>query len=156
MFPDNTIQEQINKYQAQQAVISTDIKYTPKFDYMKNIIEIKDGSPLTVEQIEAVKQWIILFVLTPKDIYSIYKGTKFGTSLRKLKGEKKLINNGYVEAELERELKEGLPLCPAIKQLTDFDLNKNGRYLELFIQVELYNGSLIDVTIEEKYIFKGY
>lgn len=156
MFPENTIQEQVNNYRTEQSVLSTEVKYTPKFDFYKKTTVIKDGSPLTCDKIGAIKQWIILFILTPKNIYHVYNGTWFGTSLRKFIGEKKLINIGYVEAELEREFKEGLTLCPAIKQLTDFELNKNGQSLELSVQVELYDKTLVDVTIEENFLIKGY
>lgn len=155
MFPDNTINDIIANYNTQRQNFSPEIKQTLKIDYQKLSVSIKDGSPLTIEQLEAIKQWVVLFIITPKDLYSIYDGTNFGTSLYKLRGEKKLINNGYIEAETERELKEGLPMCPAITRVTDFDLNKSGKYLKIYVQVQLYDGSLVDITVDDSYQIRG-
>ena len=94
----------------------------------------------------------MLFVTTPRGVYDIYYGTDFGTTLRKLYG-RKIVNNGYAESELTRQIKEGLPLCPAIKRVSDVEISKEGKYLTVDIQVELYDSSLIDVSIEEVYTF---
>ena len=91
--------------------------------------------------------------MTPKDVYSIYKGTNFGTSYRKLLGQK-TVNTGFEESELEREIIEGLPLNPAIKGVTNVEMSKNGKYLNLNIQVELYNGELLDTFVEKAYTIK--
>ncbi len=151
MFPDNTIQDVINQFEQTQKEVSTEVKLTSKFNYTNFQTSISDGSPEQINNIEAIKQWIILFILTPKDIYPIYEGTGFGTSLYKMRGQKKLFSSGYADSEIERELKEGLPLCPAIQQVTNFELDKDGRNLIVNVQVQLYDGTLIDVSVEDTF-----
>lgn len=108
---------------------------------------IKNGSPNMISKIEAIRQWIIKFCNTEKDAYPIYDGTGYGTRFKQLFGRKRL-GYGYEEAEIERDFREGLPLCPAISQVTNFELLKNGKVLKIKIEVELYNGDLVDVDIE--------
>lgn len=154
MFPDNTIQDVINQFEQTQKEVSTEVKLTSKFNYTDFQTPINDGSPEQINNIEAIKQWIILFILTPKDIYPIYEGTGFGTSLYKMRGQKKLFSSGYADSEIERELKEGLPLCPAIQQVTNFELDKDGRNLIVNVQVQLYDGTLVDVSVEDTFIIQ--
>lgn len=150
MFPENTLKDEIQNYKNLEKYRSTLIGKTPSFNYEKSQIIITNGTPKLVTDIEAIEQWIILFVTTPKDVYEIYKGTNFGTSYRKLLG-KKTVNNGYVESELEREIKEGLHLNPAIKSVRSIEIDKYGKTLRLNIQAELYNGKLLETFIEKTY-----
>ena len=106
-----------------------------------------------ITDIDAIRQWITLFVTTPKNTYTIYNGTNFGTSIRKLFG-RKVLNNGYEEAEVEREIREGLPLCPAINRVTSFNMQKVGRILKIYVSVELFDGELITETIDVTYKVK--
>lgn len=154
MFPENTIQDVIDQFEETQKEVSTEVLLTSKFNYTEHQTPLKDGSPIQINNIDAIKQWIILFILTPKDIYQIYEGTGFGTSLYKMRGQKKLFSSGYADAEIERELREGLPLCPAIKQLTGFELNKEGKNLIINVQVQLYDETLIDVSVEDTYVIQ--
>lgn len=152
MFPTNTLTEQIAEYIEAQSTTSNEVFKTPYIDFVTPCINVSSGAPVLLSGVEAIKQWIVLFVTTPRDVYDIYYGTDFGTTLRKLYG-RKIVNNGYAESELTRQIKEGLPLCPAIKQVTDVEISKEGKYLTVDIQVELYDSSLIDVSIEEIYTF---
>ena len=152
MFPTNTLSEQITEYIEAQSTTSNEVFKTPSIDFVTPCINVASGAPVLLSGVEAIKQWIVLFVTTPRDVYDIYYGTDFGTTLRKLYG-RKIVNNGYAESELTRQIKEGLPLCPAIKQVTDVEISKEGKYLTVDIQVELYDSSLIDVSIEEIYTF---
>lgn len=153
MFPENTLREEIENYKESLESQSTHLGKTPSINFETSQIIISNGGPKLITDIEAIQQWIILFVTTPKDVYKIYKGTNFGTSYRKLLG-RKVINNGYEESELEREIIEGLPLNPAIKEVTNVEMSKNGKYLSLNIQVELYDGGLLDTFIEKAYTIR--
>lgn len=138
-----------------QNFFSTEIGYTPKVDYKDTKVIIENGSPRLINEIEAIRQWIIHFVDTGKDTMEIYKGTGFGCRLRQLFGHKK-VGYGFEESELERDFTEGLTLCPAISSLTYFNISKVGKTLKIKLQVELYNAELIDVTIEKTEIIKGF
>ena len=128
------------------------IGYEPEIDFDNLKVVIKNGSPKTIKTVEAVRQWIVKFSMTPKDVYPIYEGTGFGTRIKSLFGKKR-IGYGYEEAELERDYREGLLLCPAISQVSDFQINKQGKILNIKLGVELYNGEILDIDIEKAYIF---
>lgn len=153
MFPENTLREQINNFKESEESIKRDLGLTPSIDFKKSSIILTNGTPKLITDIKAIEEWIILYVTTPRDVYKIYEGTNFGTSWRKLLG-RKTLSNGYEESELIREITEGLPLNPAIENVQSVDLSKNGRYLDLTIIVELYNGELLETFIPKTYIFK--
>ena len=154
MFPDNTLKEQIENFIESEANISRELGKTPSIDFETSSILLTNGTPKLITDIEAIEQWIILYVTTPRDVYKIYEGTDFGTNWRKLLGRKKLNNSGYEESELIRQITEGLPLNPAIESVQSVELSKNGRYLDINIVVELYNGELLETFVPQTYIFK--
>lgn len=133
---------------------SETIGFEPEVDF-EDIpkINIKNGSPKMIDKILAIRQWITKFCMTEKDVYPLYHGTGFGTRFRKLYGRKR-IGYGYEESEIERDFKEGLPLCPAISAVTSFEISKVGKVLNIKLQVELFNGEQIDIDIEKAYIIK--
>lgn len=155
MFPTipTTPEETTQTLREQIISTSTEIGNTPLMDFKTKSIILSNGSPKMIYSIEAIRQWMILFITTPKDVYKIYKGTGFGTSIRKLFGFKRL-NNGYEESEVEREIREGFPLCPAINRVTSFNIEKSGKLVLIKVQVELYDGTLIDETVDITYMVK--
>ncbi len=153
MFPENTLREEINNFKESMESIRRELGLTPSIDFKKSSIILANGTPKLITDTKAIEEWIILYVTTPRGVYKIYEGINFGTSWRKLLG-RKTLNNGYEEAELIREITEGLPLNPAIESVQSVDLSKNGRYLDLKIVVELYNGELLETFIPKTYVFK--
>lgn len=155
MFPTIIEQTENETQSIREKVISTgtEIAQTASFDYKKKTIILENGSPKQITGVEAIRQWIILFIITPKNTYKIYDGTNFGTSIRKLFG-RKTLNNGYEEAEVEREIREGLPLCPAINRVTSYNMTKVGRIVKIYVQVELYDGNLIEETVDVSFLIK--
>lgn len=155
MFP-TIIEESENETQSRrEKVISTskDLGQTPSFDYEKKSIVLVNGSPKQITGVDAIRQWIVLFITTPKNTYKIYDGTNFGTSIRKLFG-RKTLNNGYEEAEVEREIRDGLPLCPAINRVVSFNMTKVAKLVKIYVQVELYDGNLIEETVDVSFLIK--
>lgn len=133
---------------------SETIGYEPEMVYENDPkVVIKNGSPKMIDKILAIRQWITKFCMTEKDVYQIYRGTGFGTRFKRLYGRKR-IGYGYEEAEIERDFKEGLPLCPAISAVTSFEISKSGKVLNIKLQVELFDGEQIDIDIEKAYIIK--
>lgn len=155
MFPSIFDNSENEIQTTREKVISTssELGKTPNIDFENKKITVENGTPKMITDIDAIRQWITLFVTTPKDTYKIYNGTNFGTSVRKLFG-KKILNNGYEEAEVEREIREGLPLCPAINRVTSFNMEKVGRILKIYVSVELFDGELITETIDVTYRVK--
>jgi len=155
MFP-SVIEETENEVQSTREKVistSTELGLTPSFDYTKKQFLLENGSLKMITDVDAIKQWIVLFITTPKNTYQIYDGTDFGTSIRKLFG-RKILNNGYEESEVEREIREGLPLCPAINRVTSFNMQKVGKLVKIYVQVELYDGELVDETIDVTYLVR--
>lgn len=101
-----------------------------------------------VSGIKAVKQWIVKFVYTTIDRVEIYKNTGFGTNAQILFGSK-YLGNGYEEAEFERQIKEGLPLCPAIERVTDFNMTKNDTTLNVEFTAVLKDGSNVRIELND-------
>lgn len=118
------------------------------------MLSIKNGSPEMINGIEAIRQWIIKFTMTDKNSNELYEGTGFGTRLRSLYGRKR-IGYGYEESELERDFREGLPLCPDISEVVSFQLSKEDRTLNIDMTVELIDGTVVDVDMNKVYIIGG-
>ncbi len=112
-------------------------------------IILKNGSPKLINKIEAIRQWITKFCITVKDS-GVYEGTGYGTRFKELFGRKR-IGYGFEEAEIERDFREGLPLCPAISEVSSFKISKSGKFLNIELQVELLDGDVIDIDIEKAY-----
>lgn len=144
MLPEYNIDSVLNKLQT-QLNINTTVKTSLSFNFTEKKFPVVDGTPLTNADIEATKQWIILFLKTTKDTVPVYKGKNFGTSIKKYLGYKAL-NNGFLESEIEREIREGFPLCPTIKSVTSFNMSKDGRTLVVDVSVELYDGTILEVN----------
>lgn len=143
MFPQtNDLLTTIEKLQ-ESSTVETVVKTSLAFDFDTKKFTVVDGNPVTNADIEATKQWIRQFFKTDKDTVPVYNGTNFGTSARKLLGNK-VLNNGFYESEVEREVREGFPLCPTIKQVTSFNMEKIGRILKIYVSVELFDGTLLD------------
>lgn len=157
MFPSipTTDEEQQEQLTIREQVISTspELGNTPLFNFGEKSIILVNGTPKLSYDVEAIRQWIVLFITTPKDTYKIYNGTGFGTSVRKLFGSK-ILNNGYEESEVEREIREGLPLCPAISRVTSFNMEKVGKVLKIYVTVELFDGTLVDESVDVSYVLK--
>lgn len=147
MFPKYDFNEILTKIQAEGQKVTT-VKTSLSFNFTEKKFPVVDGTPLTNADIEATKQWIILFLKTTKDTVPVYKGKNFGTSIKKYLGYKAL-NNGFLESEIEREIREGFPLCPTIKSVTSFNMSKDGRTLVVDVSVELYDGTILDVNSVE-------
>ena len=130
------------------------IGYEPEIDFDTPKVTIVNGNPKLIDKHEAIRQWITKFAITPKDKYEIYEGTGFGNRIKSLFGSKK-VGYGYEESELERDYREGLPLCPGISQLLFFNIEKKGKTLNLKLTIELYDGESLDVSIEKAYTIKG-
>lgn len=145
MFPQDTTDNVLNSLSNDNENVQDNYLKTYSFDFDKKDFVVKDGSPLLVNNIEGVKQWITKFLHTDIDTLEIYNGYNFGTSLKKLFGQK-YLNNGFAEAELERQIREGFLLCPAISKVTKFKAEKDNQYLKLTIGVLLKSSERIAVV----------
>lgn len=150
MFPEENIDLTLETI-AEEIKHSENVLISFSFNFIKKEFEIKDGSPVLIQELEATKQWIPKFLSTDLGTLEIYDGYKFGTSYKKMLGSKS-INNGYIESEIEREIREGFLLCPSIKKIISYDSEKQGTRLCLRIVIALHSGASaqIDAILGDK------
>lgn len=113
------------------------------FDYEAKRFRLVDGSPVLVSGVDAVAQWLELFVRTIPGRYAVYEDQDFGVDATDLIG-KKAVPNGAVISEIKREIEEGALLCPAIRSVYDFNLSGN----TVSFTVSLDDGEERELTIE--------
>ena len=139
MFPENDfsiITSDIN-------TANPEIKTSFDFDFFNKNFRVIDGNIKEINTIEAVKQWIRLFLMTDINKVPVYQNQKMGTSIKKIIGYKS-INNGFVESELQREIEEGLLLNPAIDKITYFNMSKHNDTATITLNVMLKDGQIIE------------
>jgi len=144
MFPTDSYTVQIA--QLTKIPVATTILNNFEFDYVKGQFNIVDGKPAMNSGVQAIEQWIILFFNTALNAYPVYANTKFGTNINSLLG-KKLVNNGFVESEVQRQITEGFALCPDIQKITSYNMVKNGRTLQINMTILTYSGQTISSNI---------
>lgn len=114
IFPQN---ETVETVEAQRETLGASFV----FDYTENRFQLVDGSPKVVTSVQAVKQWLELFVRTGLGKYKVYDGTAFGVDVSPLIG-KKQVPRGAILSEIKREIGEGVRLCPAVTSVYGFAL----------------------------------
>lgn len=93
-----------------------------KFDYDKKEFIVDEGKLVEPTKIDAIKQWIELYIRTEINKYAIYSDS-FGIDTRGLLGYR--LPRGYQVAEIMRRINEGiLTKCPDVKSVGDWDFNK--------------------------------
>lgn len=115
------------------------------FDYTESRFLLIDGKNKTVEGVEAVKQWVELFLRTRPGVYRVYDNTGFGVDTRALINRRRLPE-GFVRSEFERQVKGGIQLNPYVDYVDQFNYERNGRQLIVSFIVHLKNGESTEVT----------
>ena len=92
------------------------------FDYEKNEFVVNDGKLVEPGKIDAIKQWIELYIRIEINKYAIYTES-FGVDTRGLMGYR--LPRGYQVAEIMRRINEGiLTQCPDVVSVSNWDFNK--------------------------------
>lgn len=100
------------------------------FDFYKGDFNVVDGKLQEINNIEALKLWITKVLKTDKFKFKIYDRVDYGiTDL------KELITSGFplqfIQAEIEREIKETLLKNNQIKYVGNFEFERNKRLLNV-------------------------
>lgn len=98
------------------------------FDFSTGDFNVVDGKLQEINNIEALKLWIEKVIKTTKYKFKIYDSSDYGiTDL------KELITSGFplqfIQAEIEREVKETLLKNSNIKTVQNFEFERNKRLL---------------------------
>ena len=125
MFP---VDVDITKYQPTNAQATSenadlgDIGQSLKFNYETQRFEILDGTNVVPSKIDAIKQWIELYIRTEPLKYAVYNDD-FGVSLRDLLGYR--LPRGYQVAEIIRRINTGiLSGCPNVVSVSNWNCDK--------------------------------
>lgn len=156
MFPDVTNNVDVNNENiltGQFNIISDgeEIYKTPDFDFINKQIILKNGDASLVDDYQNVRNWILLFLLTPSEVYKIYEGTGFGTSLYKARGYKNI--DGMLYSQIRQEIEDGFLLNPNIQKVLNVELYKVNNVLNVAVKVQLQDGYILEEKTEE-YILK--
>lgn len=100
------------------------------FNFNAGEFVLKDGKPVSIEGLEALKMWIDKILKTEKDKYEIYDPCNYGVS-----SLKDLLASDYpvpfIKSEIEREVKETLLKNTSIKSVEKFNFERNKRTLKV-------------------------
>lgn len=128
------------------AQASGDIGRAPAFDSGESLFLMRDGALIERSGLEAVRQWIDLMLRQQIDRVPIYRSgadTKIGID-RSLLGSR--LPSGLMAAEIERNVRETLSYCPAIRAVRDFKITRRGRACHVEFTAVLNSGDTVEVT----------
>lgn len=102
-----------------------DVKRSFVFDFNTGQFKLRNGIVQETSRIQAIKQWIELYIRVKKDKYKIYS-SDFGTDLSDLVGYR--LPREYQVSEIIRRLDDGIKKnCPNVVSITDWEFN-NGTF----------------------------
>lgn len=105
-----------------QATTTTDIGRSMKFDYANKKFVFVDGANVEPGKIEAIEQWIHLFILTRIKAYRVYTDD-FGVDTDNLLGWR--LPRSIAVSEIKRMITEGIyKYCPAVVQVYNWTFDK--------------------------------
>lgn len=115
------------------------MKDTFLYDFKKGDFVIKDGNPVIVSGIEALKVWIDKILHTQLNRYKIYNGTSYGANIEDLVIGKS-YGRAFTESELKREVEAALLQHEDINNIMDFDITYDKDRLNISFTLETTYG----------------
>lgn len=125
--------------------IDEEVKRSFVFDFKTGQHLIQGGMVAETTKLQAVEQWIELMLRTTLDKYAVYRDTVFGHTAEKYIGYRELPF-GFIESELEREIREACTLNPAIETLSDFKVVRTVRGLDVTFNAHLKDKEILKVV----------
>lgn len=128
------------------AQASSEIGRAPAFDNGRNLFLMRDGAVVERSGLEAVKQWISLMLCQQIDRVPIYRtGTDTPIGIdREILGSR--LPSGLASAEIERNVRETMSYCPAIRAVQDIKVSRRGRACRVEFTAVLYDGNTVEVN----------
>lgn len=113
------------------------------FDFKNKKVIIVDGKTKEASEVEQVRQWIQLLILTQTGKYRVYDGTSFGmTDLYNLRGHS-IFSTPFGIMELEREIKEKIQAKKEVKEVIDVKSINGFNSLNIEVTVILKSGETL-------------
>ncbi len=120
------------------------MKNTFAFDFKTGEFIIKNGSPVILTGIDALKLWIEKCIRTQLNRYSIYKGRPYGANIEDL-----VIGKSYKfyfgASELRREIYTALLRNEDIQSMSEFSVEKRGSTLNIYFTLVTVYGKITEV-----------
>lgn len=127
MFPTFNLEEI-----EQQETVKRPLGRAFKFDFDNNKYVIQDGKLVEISQVEAVKQfvsWTLKTIVKKFEIYDESYGMEYSFI-----GNKSLPL-GFINSELQRQIKEQLTAHPLVNDIEDFRSEREGSFLKIYFTV---------------------
>ena len=120
------------------------MKKTFDFDFKSGEFNMKNGNPVVLEGVDALKLWIQKCIRTQLNRYSIYEGKQYGANIEDLViGQS--YGKGFAESELQREIEEALLRHEDILSLGDFSVSTKRKLMEVSFTLATTYGELSEV-----------
>lgn len=126
---------------------STDVGRVPAF--ADGAFLVRDGALTERSGSEAVRQWMDLMLRQRIGAVPIYEagGTaRIGIDRDLILSSK--LPTGLVTAEVERNVRETLSFCPAIRAVDQFSFARRGRTFQISFTARLYTNEDLEVTVD--------
>ena len=105
---------------------------------------MKNGNPVVLTGIDALKLWIQKCIRTQLNRYSIYKGKQYGANIEDLVIGKS-YNFDFAESELRREIETALLQNEDIQSMSSFSVKKTGSTLDISLTLITVCGKVSEV-----------
>lgn len=122
------------------------MKKTFDFDFKAGEFRMKNGNPVVLSGIDALKLWIQKCIRTQLNRYSIYKGKQYGANIEDLVIGKS-YNFDFAESELRREIETALLQNEDIQSMSSFSVKKTGSTLDISLTLITVYGKVSEVYI---------
>lgn len=120
------------------------MKKTFDFDFKAGEFIMKNGNPVVLSGIDALKLWIQKCIRTQLNRYSIYMGKQYGANIEDL-----VIGKSYgidfAESELRREIETALLQNEDIQSMSSFSVKRAGSTLDISLTLITVYGKVSEV-----------
>ena len=149
LLDDSDIKSVFDIYETQERDNHTEYKYrimkkTFDFDFGNGEFVMKDGNPVILSGINALKLWIQKCMRTQLYRYSIYKDKQYGANIEDLVIGKS-YNFDFAESELRREIETALLRNEDIYSMSGFSAEKVGATLKISFTLNTAYGESAEV-----------
>lgn len=120
------------------------MKKTFDFDFKAGEFRMKNGNPVVLTGIDALKLWIQKCIRTQLNRYSIYKGRQYGANVEDLVFGKS-YNFDFAESELRREIETALLQNEDIQSMSSFSVKRAGSTLDISFTLITVYGKVSEV-----------
>ncbi len=120
------------------------MKKTFDFDFKAGEFRMKNGNPVVLSGIDALKLWIQKCIRTQLNRYSIYMGKQYGANIEDLVIGKS-YNFDFAESELRREIETALLQNEDIQSMSSFSVKRAGSTLDISLTLITVYGKVSEV-----------